>query len=165
MKNLLLFILLAANCSVFGQTWEFTKYEDDFTDEINLFVGCFGEGEFPYNDPAILIGQGSNDDNLYIAIINGGTFTDDRLTFKLRVDKGFVYTTEHINLRSADDKLYFTDFTTGGERERNILDLINEFKNGSVIKLYVSYEYGNYSMEFPLKGSESAINQFMKELK
>jgi hypothetical protein len=163
MKNLILFILLATSCSVFGQTWEFTKSVDDFTDKITIFAGCFGEGEFPYNDPVFAIGN--DDDGLYFGIANGGTFTNDRLTFKLRVDRGFVYTTEHINLRAYDDKLYFTDFTTGGERERNISDLISELKNGTILKVYVSYEYGNYSMKFPLTGSESAINKLLEEIK
>jgi hypothetical protein len=162
MKNLLIIILIAASCSVFGQDWNFTKSVDDFTDEVTLFAGGFGEGKFPYSNPAMAIS--GDEDGLFIGIANGGVFSNEGLTFKLRVDKGFVYTTEQIYLRAYNNKLYFTDYSRGGEREKSLGDLVSELKTGGVVKLYVYDDYGHYSMSFTLGNSDQAINKLLKEI-
>tara|TARA_R110002012_G_scaffold321555_1_gene549814 strand:+ start:65 stop:556 length:492 start_codon:yes stop_codon:yes gene_type:complete len=159
MKNLLIVLFIAASCSVFGQTWHFDKVEDDFTDEVSYGAWCFGTGEFPFEKPLISVAE--QDGEIYIGVADAGVFNNDGLTFKIRVDKGFVYTTEHMYVTSSNDCLYLIDFTTGGERSRNLMDLVNDMKNGSSIKLYVSYDYGSYTMDFPLRGSESAINKVL----
>ena len=162
MKNLLIVLFIAASCSVFGQTWHFDKVEDDFTDEVSFGTWCFGTGDFPFETPLISISENAGE--IYLGIANAGVFSDSGLTFKLRIDKGFVYTTEHLYITTSDNNLYFLDYKTGGNRERNLLDLVNDLKNGSVVKIYATSDYGNYYLEFPLKDSDKAINQLLKRI-
>ena len=162
MKNLLIVIFLAASSSVFGQAWNFDKVEDDFTDEISFGTWCFGTGDFPFENPLISVSENAGE--IYLGIANAGVFSDSGLTFKLRIDKGFVYTTEHLYLTEGGNNLYFLDYKTGGERERNLLDLVNDLKNGEIVKVQVSDDYGTYYLEFPLKNSDQAINQLLKSI-
>ena len=150
MKRIILTIATVLSLtSSFSQVWEFIRHENKFESTFFETAGVTGEGDFPYNSPALGIRK-SKKNGIEIIMAGVNYANPDNTRLKYYFDDGEAETTRIST--SSDGQSYFLYLN-------NQTKFINQLKNGSKVYFRVYTSTGQYDYTFSLSGSTAMINK------
>lgn len=160
MKKFVFTALLALACFSISAQWQSGRGGNDFDGGYD-YAAVTGTGQFPYNNPVLLIIKWDGETDYQIQINKGGSSIGDdlKIYWLIKSNEGDTVITTNAYGNKSKDIWYMSTYGKDDDFEQVLFKLLSE-GNELVIKLVSPY--GDKIIKYTLKGSGAALKQFQE---